>query len=162
MYNASLTLPPSSFQTITGVSQDRTTALEEIMFLTMVFRALAILVIFLQLSCSSSLPVRNKRHVDGMFTSEFSRARGSAAIRKIINSALQGKRDVDESSYRPGPQMDFSRRELSELEDNTFSEPRWDDQGVNNDAQNQLSFAILNLLSRMPLQSPKLRNTQDY
>ncbi|KAM5132497.1 uncharacterized protein ACMZJ9_019283 [Mantella aurantiaca] len=137
------------------------TTLEETMPLTVVVRAL-IALIFLQLSFSSSLPVRNKRHVDGMFMSEFSRARGSAAIRKIINSALAGKRDVELSSYRSGPQVDYARRELSGQADDTFSEPRSDDQVLNDATQNQLCSAILNLLSRMPLQSPQLRNTQDY
>ncbi|XP_018424621.1 PREDICTED: secretin [Nanorana parkeri] len=96
--------------------------------LTVVLRALVVLVVFIQLSCCTSLPARNKRHVDGMFTSEYSRARGSAAIRKIINSALAGKRS--------------------------------DDQALNDTPQNQLCSAILNLLSRMSLQSPQLCNTQ--
>nr|ADT91712.1 secretin precursor [Hoplobatrachus rugulosus] len=132
------------------------------MSLTVVFRALVILAIFIELSCCSSLPARNKRHVDGMFTSEFSRARGSAAIRKIINSALAGKRDLEESSYQTGPQEESAKKELPGQADYTFSELRLDDQDLHDVPQSQLCSAILNLLSRMPIQSPQLRNTQDY
>ncbi|XP_072283030.1 secretin [Pyxicephalus adspersus] len=130
--------------------------------LTVVFRALVLLVIFVQLSCSSSLQVRNKRHADGMFTSEFSQARESAAIRKIINSALAGKRDVEESSYHANPQVNVPRKELSGFGNPTFSQLRLDDQGLNDATQNQLCSAILNLFKRLPVQSPQLHNTEDY
>ncbi|XP_068099117.1 secretin [Hyperolius riggenbachi] len=134
---------------------------------TTVFRAAAILVVFLHLSCSSSLPARNKRHVDGMFTSEFSRARGSAAIRKLINSAMAGKRDVEESGYRTdaiysGPQVDSTRKELPGLAYIAMPELRSDDQALNDLTENQLCSAILNLLSRTSLQSQQMRNSQDY
>ncbi|XP_075046725.1 secretin isoform X1 [Mixophyes fleayi] len=140
--------------------------------LTMGLRALMILVVFLQLSCSSVLPARNKRHVDGMFTSEFSRARGSAAIRKIINSAMGGKsylhtRDVEENGFQrdatnSGPQADSPRKDLSGLTYDAVSELRSEESGLNDVTERQLCSAILNLLYRAPYQSQQLYMTQDY
>ncbi|KAM9299450.1 uncharacterized protein PAF06_016522 [Gastrophryne carolinensis] len=131
--------------------------------LTTVFRTLVVLVVFLQMSCSSSLLVRNKRHVDGMFTSEFSRARGSAAIRKLINSALAGKRDVEENSFRTdaadsGPPMDSVRKGLPGLDYKTASERRSEEQGLYDKAEE--CFAILDLLTRISVQSLQPRNLQ--
>ncbi|XP_029441216.1 secretin [Rhinatrema bivittatum] len=54
-------------------------------------RTLVLLVVFLQLGDSFPQPARSRRHVDGMFASEYSRIRGSTAIRKLINSVLAGK-----------------------------------------------------------------------
>ncbi|XP_077115902.1 uncharacterized protein LOC143770294 isoform X2 [Ranitomeya variabilis] len=132
---------------------------------TMVFKALMVLVFFLQLSCSSSLSGRTRRHVDGMFTSEFSRARGSAAIRKIINSAIAGKRDVEENSYRPEStnlNLPADSPALSGLTYKMASESRLEDKSPNDVADGQLCSAILDLLYRAPYPSQQQRRIQDY
>ncbi|XP_069804381.1 secretin [Dendropsophus ebraccatus] len=138
------------------------------MSVTMVFKALMVLVVFLQLSCTSALPGRTRRHVDGMFTSEFSRARGSAAIRKIINSALAGKRDVQDSSYQADPrdlnqQADSpSSADLSGLPYKPAMEARLEDKSPNEVTDSQLCSAILDLLYRAPYPSQQQHRGQDY
>ncbi|XP_056397922.1 secretin [Hyla sarda] len=136
---------------------------------TMVFKALMVLVVFLQLSCTSALPGRTRRHVDGMFTSEFSRARGSAAIRKIINSALAGKRDVRENSYQVDSanlnlQADSqSSPDLLGLTDKSALEAsRLQIKSPNDVAYGQLCSAILDLLYRAPYPSQQQHRAQDY
>ncbi|KAM4704362.1 secretin [Rhinophrynus dorsalis] len=129
----------------------------------MEFRALVILIVFLQLSLSSSLPVRNKRHVDGRFTSEYSRARGSAAIRKIINSALAGKRDLEENSQtetrNSAPEVDTQSNGFNALTYNSLPELRSveKEQEI---TEGQLCSAILYLLHRTPYQSLPLHSAQ--
>ncbi|XP_066463308.1 secretin [Eleutherodactylus coqui] len=120
-----------------------------------------VLVLFLQLSCSSSLPGRTRRHVDGMFTSEFSRARGSAAIRKILNSAIAGKRDVEDNSYQTDasnlnlqPDSPSSSSTLSGLIYKAAAEAsRLEDKSPNDVADGQLCSAILDLLYKAPYPS---------
>ncbi|KAM4015489.1 secretin-like [Anomaloglossus baeobatrachus] len=133
---------------------------------TMVFKALMVLVFFLQLSCSSSLSGRTRRHVDGMFTSEFSRARGSAAIRKIINSAIAGKRDVEENSYQPeSPNLNLwaDSPALSGLISKMAPETsRLEDNSPNDVTDAQLCSAILDLLYTAPYPSQQQRQAQDY
>ncbi|OCT73074.1 hypothetical protein XELAEV_18036053mg [Xenopus laevis] len=134
------------------------------MHLIMETRALIILVVFLQLSFSSSLPARSKRHVDGMFTSEFSRARGSAAIRKIINSALAGKRDVEENYQIDMPDLDYQREILKDLVYNSLPELRSEEKQLieQETAEDLLCPAILYMLYRAPYQSLPSRSAQDY
>ncbi|KAM3923889.1 uncharacterized protein RB166_012824 [Leptodactylus fuscus] len=120
----------------------------------MVFKALMVLVVFLQLSYSSALPGRTRRHVDGMFTSEFSRARGSAAIRKIINSALAGKRDVKENSYQTGTaNLDLQ----ADLGASTI-----EDKSPKDITDDQLCATILDLLYRAPYPSKQHGRDQYY
>ncbi|MEE6482596.1 hypothetical protein FKM82_013290 [Ascaphus truei] len=133
--------------------------------LTMGFRALIVLVVFLQLSYSSPLPARNKRHVDGMYTSEFGRVRGTAAIRKIINSALAGKRDVEENSFQTGTLNDASgadsqRKVLAELTFNNLPEPRSEERVKEQEVtEAQLCSAMLYLLNRVFYQSQQELNS---
>ncbi|NP_001267540.1 secretin precursor isoform X2 [Xenopus laevis] len=127
-------------------------------------RALIILLVFLQLSFSSSLPARSKRHVDGRFTSEFSRARGSAAIRKIINSALAGKRDIEENYQIDVPDVDNQREILKELAYNSLPELRSEEKQLTEQkaAEDLLCSAILNMLYRAPYQPLPAQSAQDY
>uniref|UniRef100_A0A6I8SB73 Glucagon / GIP / secretin / VIP family domain-containing protein n=1 Tax=Xenopus tropicalis TaxID=8364 RepID=A0A6I8SB73_XENTR len=134
------------------------------MHLIMESRALIILLVFLQLSVSSSLPARSKRHVDGMFTSEFSRARGSAAIRKIINSALAGKRDVEENYQIDTPDVDYQKKILNELVYNSLPELRSEERQLTEQeaAEDLLCSAILYMLYRPPYQPLPAHSAQDY
>ncbi|XP_053547040.1 secretin [Bombina bombina] len=132
--------------------------------LAMGYRALAILIVFLQLSFSSPVPARNKRHVDGMFTSEFSRARGSAAIRKIINSALAGKRDLENNFQMETPEVESHRNILAELHLNSLPDTRSEEISLNEKevTEGQICSAILYLLNRPPYETQQVLNPQIY
>ncbi|XP_078507118.1 uncharacterized protein LOC144767572 [Lissotriton helveticus] len=58
------------------------------MALKTVLRVMLIMGIALHSLSALPQPIRTRRHADGMFTSDFSRARGSSAIRKLVNSVL--------------------------------------------------------------------------
>ncbi|KAE8593742.1 hypothetical protein XENTR_v10019295 [Xenopus tropicalis] len=99
-----------------------------------------------------------------MFTSEFSRARGSAAIRKIINSALAGKRDVEENYQIDTPDVDYQKKILNELVYNSLPELRSEERQLTEQeaAEDLLCSAILYMLYRPPYQPLPAHSAQDY
>uniref|UniRef100_A0A8C5QH20 Glucagon / GIP / secretin / VIP family domain-containing protein n=1 Tax=Leptobrachium leishanense TaxID=445787 RepID=A0A8C5QH20_9ANUR len=139
--------------------------------LTRGFMSLAfICIVFLQFAFSDPLlPSRNKRHVDSKFTSEYSRVRGSAAIRKYINAALAGKRDVEEFDLREekainaGPEANSQGKGYPGLSDSSRSELRSEEKGLDEQdlIDSQLCQAILYLI-RKANRSQQTRITQDY
>ncbi|CAH2318961.1 Hypothetical predicted protein [Pelobates cultripes] len=141
---------------------------------TMGFRSLVfICIVFLQLVFSDPISPRNKRHVDSKFTSEFSRVRGSAAIRKYINAALAGKRDVSdersdalrtENLMNSVPETNYQEKELAGMNAYSLPELRSDVKGLEEQdvTDDRLCSAFLYLLRRANYQSQQTRITQDY
>ncbi|KAJ1131893.1 hypothetical protein NDU88_010224 [Pleurodeles waltl] len=126
-----------------------------IMALEMLLRLILIMGIALHSLGALPQPMRTRRHADGTFTSDFSRARAFVAMRNIINSMLDGKssakqrrQEEDLSSFVEGvlgPAKSLQQKNDISTEDSVLKPENWQQKKEDVKAQKSLNF-----ISRSP------------